>query len=82
MVITDGCHSASLVRDLVADVLAFDADGFAAAVQQLLNDRERYERYQTNCKAVFADTFSIEAVVDRLEAVYERVTAERANEGK
>lgn len=79
MVITEGCGNASVVRDRVADVVSFDAAAFAAAVQAILTVRERYERYRTNCKAVFADTFCIKAVIDRLEAVYERVIAEKAN---
>jgi glycosyltransferase involved in cell wall biosynthesis len=77
MIVTDRCEIAHLVQDRVADVVPFDADMFAAAIEQLLTDRERYERYRANTQAVIADTFSIEAVVDRLEAVYERVIAER-----
>jgi glycosyltransferase involved in cell wall biosynthesis len=77
MVITDRCEIAHLVQDRVADVVPFDADAFAAAMQRLLTDRERHERYRANCQAVLADTFSIEAVVDRLEAVYRRVAAEQ-----
>lgn len=78
MVITDGCQSASLVRDRVADVVPFDANAFAAAMRELLNNRERYDRYQGNCRKMVADHFSIGAVVDRLEALYERVIAARS----
>jgi glycosyltransferase involved in cell wall biosynthesis len=77
MVITKRCEMAHLVRDRVADVVPFDASAFAVAMEQLLTDRERYERYRANSQAVIADTFSIDAVVDRLEAVYERVIAEK-----
>jgi glycosyltransferase involved in cell wall biosynthesis len=77
MVITDRCASASLVQDRVADVVPFDADAFAAAMERLLTDHERHERYRRNSQSVIADTFSIEAVVDRLETVYERVVAEK-----
>jgi glycosyltransferase involved in cell wall biosynthesis len=77
MVVTDRCEIAHLVRDRIADVVPFDADAFAGAMKQLLADRERYERYRANGPAVVADTFSIDAVVDRLEAVYERVIADK-----
>ena len=78
MVITDRCEIAHLVRDRVADVVPFDADAFASAMDRLLTDHERYERYRANCETMIADTFSIGAVVDRLEAVYRRVIAEHA----
>jgi glycosyltransferase involved in cell wall biosynthesis len=78
MVITDRCEIADLVRDRVAEVVPFDACAFASAMDRLLTDRERYARYRANCGAMIADTFSIGAVVDRLEAVYKHVIAERA----
>lgn len=77
MVITDRCEIAHLVQGRVADVTPFDATAFAAAMRRLLTDRERYARYQANCPAVMADTFSIQAVGDQLESLYERVVAER-----
>jgi glycosyltransferase involved in cell wall biosynthesis len=76
MVITDRCEIAHLVQDRIAEVVPFDADAFAAAMERLLTDRERYDRYRTNCQEMLAHTFSVNAVVNRLEAVYERVTAE------
>lgn len=79
MVITDRCEIADLVRDRVADVVPFDASALAGSMEQLLTDRERYERYRRNCQAMIEDTFSIEAVVDRLEALYQRVIAEKRN---
>lgn len=79
MVITDHCAIAHLVRDRVAEVVPFDADAFAAAMQRLLTDRERYDRYRANCEKMIADTFSVRAVVDRLEAIYQRVIAEKQN---
>lgn len=77
MVITEGCEIAHLVQDRVADVTPFDAAAFAAAMQRLLTDRDRYARYQANCPAVMADTFSIQAVGDQLETLYQRVIAEK-----
>jgi glycosyltransferase involved in cell wall biosynthesis len=77
MVITDRCESAYLVHGRVADVVPFDADAFALAMKRLLTDRERYARYRDACPEVMRNTFSLEIVVDRLEALYNRVVAER-----
>jgi glycosyltransferase involved in cell wall biosynthesis len=76
MVVTDRCEIAHLVRGRVADVVPFDPDAFAGAIKGLLTNEERYRRYRENCQALVADTFSIKAVVDRLELVYERVISE------
>jgi glycosyltransferase involved in cell wall biosynthesis len=81
MVVTDRCEIAHLVRDRVAEVVPFDAEAFASAMDRLLTDRERYERYRANCETMLADTFSIGAVVDRLEALYRRVIAEGRRAG-
>jgi len=75
MVVTEGCQSASLVRDRIADVVPFDASAFATAMQELLDNRERYDRYHRNCRQMMEDHFSIGAVVNRLETLYERVVA-------
>ena len=79
MVITNRCQIAHLLGGRVAEVVPFDADAFAAAMQRLLTDKERYDCYRANCQEMISDTFSIKAVVDRLEAVYERVIADREN---
>lgn len=81
MVITDRCEIADLVRDRVAEVVPFDASAFAAAMDRLLADRARLATYRANCAALIADTFSIQAVGDRLEALYRRVGAEREEAG-
>jgi len=77
MVITDRCEIAHLLRDRVADVVPFDPGAFASAMQQLLADRERYERYRSNCGAMITETFSIDAVADRLETIYARVIGKK-----
>jgi glycosyltransferase involved in cell wall biosynthesis len=77
MVITDRCGSANLVRDRVAEVVPFDAEAFASAMQRLLTDRELYNRFRDNCHAIITDTFSIGTVIDRLEKVYRRVISEK-----
>lgn len=73
MVITDRCEIAHLVKDRVADVVPFDAAYFAYAMADLLREGERYDRYKGNCLTVLEDTFSLKAVVDRVEALYRRV---------
>ena len=82
MVITDRCEIADMVRDRVADIVPFDACAFAAGMERLLTDRERYQRYRANCQIMIRDTFSIEAVVDQLESLYERVIAEKRKDVK
>ena len=80
MVITDRCEIAHLVKDRVADVVPFDAQAFAMAMESLLTDRVRYETYKANCPMVMADTFSLSVAVDRLENLYTQVIAEKHRE--
>lgn len=75
MVITDRCEIAHLVKDRVADVVPFDPSAFAEAMRRLLTDRERYRTYRENCPRVMAQEFSLRAVVDRLEGLYQTVIA-------
>ena len=77
MVVTDRCEIAYLVRDRVGDVVPFDPDAFAQAMERLLTDRERYQQYVENCPDVMRDSFSLQATVDGLETVYERAIEER-----
>jgi glycosyltransferase involved in cell wall biosynthesis len=77
MVITDCCEIAHLVQGRVADVVPFDTDKFAKAMANLFTDKAHYKQYQSNCPAVMADTFSISAVVDRLETVYQQAIVEK-----
>ncbi len=78
MVITDRCENAHLVKGRVADVVSYDPQVFAQAMQALLADQVRYQQYQDNCRVVLHDTFSIHHVVDLLEGVYQRLIAENA----
>jgi glycosyltransferase involved in cell wall biosynthesis len=77
MVITDRCNIAHLINNSVGEVVPFDAQKFAEAIRLLLTDQERYDRYKFNTHALVANTFSIQAVVDRLETVYHSVVAEK-----
>ena len=80
MVITDRCEITHLVKDRVADVVPFDASRFGEAMHGLLEDKGRYHYYKENCKEILRDTFSLSAVVDRLEALYERIVSERRHQ--
>jgi glycosyltransferase involved in cell wall biosynthesis len=80
MIVTEGCESAHLVKDRVADVVPFEATIFAKAISNLLTDTERYERYRANCGIVMQDTFSISAIGDQLETIYRGVISEKRHE--
>jgi glycosyltransferase involved in cell wall biosynthesis len=77
MVITDRCEIAHLVKDRVSEVVPFDAGLFAQAIDTLLADRQKYGQYKANCSQIIADTFSIQAVADQLETIYQRAIAEK-----
>jgi glycosyltransferase involved in cell wall biosynthesis len=78
MVITDRCEIAGLVKNRIAEVVPFDPQDFAEAMNRLLDDHELYVRYQANCPVMIRDTFSIIAVVDKLELLYQSVITERS----
>jgi glycosyltransferase involved in cell wall biosynthesis len=81
MVITEGCEIAYLVKDRVADVVPFDKAAIAAAMQSLLTERDKYERYRANCPLLMRQSFSLSTTVDRLEELYVKVIADsRGNE--
>jgi glycosyltransferase involved in cell wall biosynthesis len=81
MVITDRCAISDLVRDRVGEVVPFDADAFACAMERLLTDRALYERYRANAAVLFDENFSVRTVVDQLEELYNRVVAVLATAG-
>jgi glycosyltransferase involved in cell wall biosynthesis len=77
MVVTEGCEITHLIKGRVAEIVPFDAQLFANAMNLLLTDHDRYEYYKRNCPIVIADTFSIQTTVDRLENVYRRAGSEK-----
>jgi glycosyltransferase involved in cell wall biosynthesis len=77
MVITEGCEIAHLVADRVAIVTPFDAAVFAQAMRRVLTDNTLYQKYRRNGHKVLQDTFSIQATVDKMEALYRQVIAEQ-----
>jgi glycosyltransferase involved in cell wall biosynthesis len=76
MVVTDTCEISDMVKDRVASVVPFDKCAFADAMRELLTNHSLYEKYRLNCSTMIANTFSIQAVVDRLLNVYERLISE------
>jgi glycosyltransferase involved in cell wall biosynthesis len=77
MVITDRCELSDLVQDRIADVVPFDSDAFALAMERLLRDDARYQRYRANSRDLLEKNFSIRSVVDRLETVYHKAVREK-----
>lgn len=77
MVVTDGCQMADLIKDRIADVEPFDADAFASGMRKLIIDRDLYAQYQSNCRSMMSNTFSIAAVIDRMLVVYQRISSEK-----
>lgn len=73
MVVTDRCAISDLVKDSIGEVVPFEAKAFADAMNLLLSDQERYQRYKRNTQKVLMETFSIGAAVDKIEAVYQSV---------
>ena len=61
------------MKDRIADVVPFEAEAFAKAMERMLIDGEHYEKRRSECQSMMKDTFSISAVVDKLECVYEAV---------
>lgn len=77
MVITDRCEIAHLVQGRAAEIVPFDPTRFAQAMDELLADREKYAAYRANCARLIEETFSIRAVADRLEEIYQRAIQEK-----
>lgn len=75
MVVTEGCEIAHLVKDRVAEVTPFEANLFALAMERVLSDDALYRKYGANCNEMMRHTFSIEATVDHLEDLYERLVS-------
>lgn len=79
MVVTETCEVADLIKGRIADIVPFDAQALADAMTRLLVDQQRYRIYQENCAQMMADTFSIQSMVDKLEALYLQVLENEPN---
>jgi len=60
----------------VGDGADIGEGSFSTSMGRLAGDRDRYSRYSANTRQMVEDTFSIKAVFDRLEGVYEKVISE------
>ena len=80
MVVTDRCEIAYMVKDRISTVVPFEAESFAAAIDELLADTEKYAAYRANCHKMMEDTFSLKLMVDRLEALYQRASTNPSRE--
>jgi glycosyltransferase involved in cell wall biosynthesis len=74
---TRGIDGLDLYPDAPVSV-ADDAEGLAAAIVQLLDDRDRRERLGQRARAYVEEHFSPSAYARRLEAVYEAAIATRS----
>lgn len=74
MVVTEECKIAPLLKDQVAEVTPCEAGAFASGMERLLADRPRYDQYKANCGRLAAEMFSLEAVTDRVETLYQRLS--------
>lgn len=58
--------------------IPYETSKFAVEVQKLMEDVQLTKKMSANCK-VWAKTFSLEAVVDKYEALFERVFRSKTN---
>lgn len=68
-VCTDG-HDAMLV-------MPRDVDGFASALDRVLNDRELKKLLGTNARATMVNRYEIRSITRRVERIYDKVLSER-----
>lgn len=73
IVVSDTCEMADLLADKAATVTPVDPAAYAVAIDELLHDDALRQQYRAGCAELMATSLSIEAVVDRLESIYEGV---------
>lgn len=72
MVITETCEIADMLAQKVATIVPVNPESIALAMTDLLENKELQEQYRENCQALMQSVFSIEAVGDKLEAIYSK----------
>lgn len=78
MVVTETCEMSDLVSGKAAEVVTTDVETIAQAIRKLLSDEQLRERYSVGARHLMETTFSIQAVGDRLEAIYQKALDRRA----
>ena len=79
MIITDGCESADLVKDRVADVVPPNPKYIAESIRKLSTNKSLYKKYKNNCPKLMQEKFSIDFTVDCLEELYNLVIKNQEN---
>lgn len=77
IVVTDSCEMAPIIKDKIADVVSFDEFEFANAMKNLLEDRNKYEKYRTNCPDVLKNNLSINNSTDKMIGLYENIVGQK-----
>lgn len=73
MVITETCEIAGLLDDKVARICTVDAGAIAKSLAEVLNDSDLQQRFAAGADALMKTTFSLGAVGDSLETLYQQV---------
>lgn len=75
---TTGCEISHLVDTQIGEVVPFDPDQFSQAMEDLLHDSARRQRYAENTQMMMDRVFSMRAIGDQLEQLYEAVVDGRS----
>jgi glycosyltransferase involved in cell wall biosynthesis len=75
---TTGCEISHLVDGQIGEVVSFDPDQFAQAMERLLSDSTLRQRYADNTQMMMDQVFSMRAIGDQLEQLYEAVVDGRS----
>lgn len=77
IVVTDTCEIADQLAGRAALVVPFDTDEVARAIARLVEDQGLRDQLGRGGRALVESEFSIEAVGDRLEAIYQEILRPR-----
>jgi len=77
MVVTETCEIAHLLDGKAAKIVPVDVDAIAEGIRTVLDSPGLQARYRDGAQELMRTAFSIEAVGDQLEALYEHVIAEK-----
>jgi len=73
MVVTETCEIADILAGEVAEVVPVDVDALAKGMERLLTDMMLYKRYQEGARRLMETQFSVQAVGERLESIYQEM---------
>jgi glycosyltransferase involved in cell wall biosynthesis len=73
MVVTETCEIAEIINEKTARIVPVEIEAIAQGIIEVLNNPELQIRYKQGADELMRTTFSIQAVGDRLENLYEHV---------